>query len=116
MRWLIRSSPVLVLIILGACGGRPAETSANPESPATLQVENQGFADMVIYALNGAQRVRLGMATGNTTKSFTLPSYLIRVGGPLRFLADPIGGNRSPVSEEMTVEPGEIVTLTIPPQ
>jgi hypothetical protein len=56
------------------------------------------------------------MATGNSTKSFVLPAYLIRTGGPLRFLADPIGGNRTPVSQEMTVQPGDIVTLTIPPQ
>ena len=80
-----------------------------------LQVENRSFADMVIYAVSGAQRVRLGLATGNSTKSFTVPSSLIRGGGPLRFLADPIGGSRTPISEEMMVQPGDIVTLTIPP-
>lgn len=80
-----------------------------------LQVENQGFSDMIIYAVSGAQRVRLGLATGNSTKSFTIPNYLIRGAGPLRFLADPVGGNRTPVSEEITVQPGDIVSLTIPP-
>lgn len=80
-----------------------------------LQVENRGFADMVIYAISGAQRVRLGLANGNSTKSFTIPVTLLRGAGPLRFLADPIGGNRSPISEEMAVQPGDIVTLTIPP-
>ena len=80
-----------------------------------LQVENRGFADMVIYAISGAQRVRLGLANGNSTKSFTIPVTLIRGAGPLRFLADPIGGNRSPISEEMVVQPGDIVTLVIPP-
>lgn len=80
-----------------------------------LQVENQGFSDMTIYAVSGAQRVRLGLATGNSTKSFTIPNYLIRGAGPLRFLADPVGGNRTPVSEEVTVQPGDIVSLTIPP-
>ena len=80
-----------------------------------LQVENRSFADMVIYAVSGAQRVRLGLATGNSTKSFTVPSSLIRGAGPLRFLADPIGGSRTPISEEMMVQPGDIVTLTIPP-
>ena len=70
---------------------------------------------MVIYAISGAQRVRLGLANGNSTKSFTIPVTLLRGAGPLRFLADPIGGNRSPISEEMAVQPGDIVTLTIPP-
>jgi hypothetical protein len=80
-----------------------------------LQVENRGFADMVIYAVSGAQRVRLGLATGNSTKAFTIPRSLIHGAGPLRFLADPIGGQRTPISEEMVVQPGDIVTLTIPP-
>ena len=80
-----------------------------------LQVENRGFADMVVYAVRGSQRVRLGLANGNSTKSFTIPTSLIRGSSPLRFLADPVGGNRSPISEEMLVHPGDIVTLTIPP-
>jgi hypothetical protein len=116
MRLVIRSSQVLALVIFVACAGRSAESSPSPDSQAVLQVENQGFADMVIYAISGSQRIRLGMATGNSTKSFPLPPYLVRTGGPLRFLADPIGGSRTPVSEEMMVQPGDIVTLTIPSQ
>lgn len=81
-----------------------------------VRVENQGFTDMVIYAISSGQRVRLGLATGNSTKTFTIPPYLARGAGPIRFLADPIGGNRAPVSEEMNVQPGDLVTLTIPPR
>jgi hypothetical protein len=115
MGFLIRCSQVLVLLLLTACGARSPRTTTDPNAPAMLQVENQGFSDMVIYAVTGAQRVRLGLATGNSTKSFTIPSYLLRGGGPLRFLADPIGGNRAPVSHEESVRPGDIVSLTIPP-
>jgi hypothetical protein len=111
----IRSSQILALAVLAGCGGRSPDSRPSPETVAMLQVENRGFTDMVIYAVSGAQRVRLGLATGNSTKSFTIPNYLVRSAGPLRFLADPIGGNRTPVSEEMSVQPGDIVTLTIPP-
>ena len=81
-----------------------------------VEVQNRGFTDMVIYAVSGGQRIRLGMATGNSTKTFTIPRHLVRGAGPIRFLADPIGGNRTPVTEELTVQPGDVVTLTIPPQ
>ncbi len=81
-----------------------------------VQVQNQGFSDMVVYAVNGAQRIRLGLVNGNSTQTFTIPRHLVRGAGPIRFLADPIGGNRTPVSEELTVQPGDTVTLTIPPQ
>lgn len=103
-------------MILAACGGRPADTGPQPSEAATVEVENRGFADMVIYAVRGSQRIRLGLATGHSTKRFTIPAFLVGGAGPLRFLADPVGGNRMPVSEEMTVQPGDQVTLTIPPQ
>src|ERR687883_176149 len=107
-RRLIPLPPMLLVL---ACGGRGQGSNPNPDNPAMLQVENRGFADMVIYAISGAQRFRLGLATGNSTKSFTIPSTLLHGAGPLRFLADPIGGTRSPVSDEMVVQPGDIVTL-----
>jgi len=105
-----------MLAILVACAPRAGDTGAEPESLAQVRVQNQGFTDMVIYAVNGGQRVRLGMATGNSTKTFSIPRYLTSGAGPIRFLADPIGGDRTPVSEEMSVQPGDIVTLTIPPR
>ena len=104
-----------MLATLVQCGGRDPASSPTPSSAAMLQVENRGFADMVIYGISGAQRLRLGLATGNSTKSFTIPATLVRGAGPLRFLADPVGGNRSPISEEMVVQPGDIVSLIIPP-
>ena len=99
-----------------ACAGRSRETAAEPTESAAVQVQNQGFSDMVVYAINGGQRIRLGLATGNSTQTFTIPRHLIRGAQGIRFLADPVGGNRTPVSEEMTVNPGDVVTLTIPPQ
>jgi hypothetical protein len=40
---------------------------------------------------------------------------MVNQGIPIRFQADPIGGNRTPFSEEITVSPGETVVLRIPP-
>src|SRR6476660_5529524 len=116
MRFLLRSFSLGAVLILSAgCAGGNQRPAPNPDAPAVLQVENRGFADMVIYAVSGSQRLRLGLATGNSTKSFTIPASLVRIGGPLRFLADPVGGTRTPVSDEMVVQPGDVVTLTIPP-
>ena len=50
----------------------------------------------------------------NTT--FTIPANLIFGATPLRFLADPIGSNRTPVSDEITVQAGDQVRLIIPPR
>ena len=116
MSFLIHTSLIVLLATATACAGRSRETGAEPNDTAAVQVQNQGFSDMVVYAINGGQRIRLGLAGGNSTSTFTIPRHLIRGAGGIRFLADPVGGSRTPVSEEMTVNPGDVVTLTIPPQ
>jgi hypothetical protein len=116
MSFLIHTSLLVVLATASACAGRSQDASPEPSEAAAVQVQNQGFSDMVVYAISGGQRIRLGLATGNSTNTFTIPRHLIRGAGGIRFLADPVGGNRTPVSEEMTVNPGDVVTLTIPPQ
>ena len=62
-----------------------------------------------------AQRIRVGTATGSRTTIFRLPINITTVES-LQFIADPIGSSRAPVSDEILVSPGDVVTLTIPPQ
>ena len=101
---------------VAACGGSKSHSAPIPQPRTTIRVENQGFADITIYAIRSGQRVRLGQATGNSTSTFTIPANLIFGATPLRFLADPIGGRGTPVSDEITVQPGDQVRLVIPPR
>ncbi len=99
----------------GCASSNDPETAAEPVPPTRLRVENQAFLDMTIYVYRSSQRIRLGQATGNSTTRFTIPANLVFGSTPLRFQADPIGGNRLPVTQEISVSPGDEVTLTIPP-
>jgi hypothetical protein len=116
----MRAVPLLLLLslLLGACshGGGSPKVASDPNAAATVEVQNQGFPDMTIYVLSQGVRVRLGLAGGHSTSRFPIPGYLLRGERLVRFVADPIGGSRQPVSEEIAVQPGETVELTIPPQ
>jgi hypothetical protein len=113
----MRTVAGLTLIAGLSCHSGKPSTGAAPEAGATLTVENQGFTDMTIYAVSGTTgRVRLGQVVGNTTQRLPIPNYLVQAGGNLRFIADPVGGTRTPISDELLVGPGDNVTLTIPPQ
>lgn len=101
---------------LSACSGfKQGSPTTDTANPTVVQVDNQGFLDMTVYAERSSQRIRLGIANGNGKTNLNVPTVLMSGLTPLRFVADPIGGRRASVSEEITVAPGDTVVLTIPP-
>ncbi len=96
-----------------------AGAAAVAEPTTTVKVDNMGSLDMDVYVQRApvGQRIRLGTATANVTTILKIPSDIMfgSSNTSLRFIADPIGGNRSSVSSEILVNPGDEVTLRIPP-
>src|SRR2546423_271607 len=106
----------LFLAGIFGCNALRHRTDTNDvNQPTIVEVDNQGFLDMTVYAMRSSERIRLGIATGNGKTNLNVPSILVSGLTPLRFVADPIGGARASVSQEITVAPGDTVVLTIPP-
>lgn len=105
-----------LVVLLGACrSNRVPRDGDDRPMRTTLTVENQDFYDMTVYAVTNGQRNRLGIAPGNHTTELTIPAYLLNGVAQLRFVCDPIGGGRTPVSEEITVNPGDQLVMIINP-
>lgn len=116
MRFHGGRSVLALAMLLSACRSNRVPRNAD-DRPArtTITVENQDFYDMTVYAIVNGQRDRLGIAPGNHTTELAVPEYLVHGVAQLRFLCDPIGGGRAPVSEEVTVNPGDqLVMIVIP--
>jgi hypothetical protein len=94
--------------------GAPGKTDSGLAT-TTIDVQNQDFNDMTVYVLVNGQRTRLGIAPGNKTTVLTIPRYLIVGTSFLRFVCDPIAGNRTPVTEEIDVSPGDQLVMVINP-
>jgi hypothetical protein len=106
----------VVLAGVAACSTfSRGSTTTDQSQPTVVQVDNEGFQDMDVYAVRSGQRVRLGLAPGSSKTNLTIPSTLVNGLTSLRFIADPIGGRRASVSQEITVAPGDTVVMTIPP-
>lgn len=109
-------STLLLLALASAAGcSRTPPPPLDPAAKTIVRVQNQAFLDMNVFVVYHGQRIRLGMANGTRTMDFILPIRLSSAES-LQFIADPIGGNRRPISEEIMVTPGDVVTVTIPPQ
>lgn len=100
--------------LIAACASMKSSSGPAP-APTTVVVDNRALLDMTIYVVRGGQRVRLGLATGLSQTKFTIPPGIVSGGTTVRFLADPVGSSRTPVSEEISVREGEEVGLMIPP-
>lgn len=116
LKMRFKSISVTALGLLTAVGCVTAGARNDiPQEKTAIRVDNQSFADMTVYALRSSLRVRLGMAPGHSNTIFDVPRTLLSGLTPLRFIANPIGGNHASVSEEITVAPGDSVVMTIPP-
>ena len=105
---------LLAAVTSVACYGH-GKNAPQPVPRTTLRVVNQGFLDRNVYVLRGSERVRLGTVVGNSSAVFVIPSSVVQSAMTLRFIADPIGGRSSSMTEEISVTPGDEVVLTIPP-
>jgi len=116
MMTLRRIALLAAAAAISACASAGGGTESREARPVTtVVVDNQALLDMTVYVLRGGQRVRLGHATGVSRTRFTIPYGVVFGATTLRFLADPIGSGRMPVSEEITVREGDELMLRIPP-
>ena len=110
--------PVLgLLLLVGLCAAchRSAASPINPRAEVALTVENQNFLDMDVFIVRGTQRIRLGMVPGVSSRILMVRPELIGYGTEVRFEVHPIGGRANPITETVTVRPGDVIHLTIPP-
>ncbi|HXL08059.1 MAG TPA: hypothetical protein VN964_14145 [Gemmatimonadales bacterium] len=105
---------LLLVLLAGACH-RPGAAPLNPRAEVAVTVENQNFLDMDVFLIQGGQRVRLGMVPGLSSRILMVRPELIGYGTEVRFELHPIGGRGNPLSETISVRPGDVIHLTIPP-
>ena len=109
----------LVTTACASSGTNAAANEANEAAagrqPTIVVVDNQALLDMTIYVMRGAQRVRLGTATSMSKTRLKIPQSIVAGAVTLRFIADPIGGSRNSVSEEISLSEGDELGLRIPP-
>lgn len=116
----MKATFVALALVAAACSHRAGQASSEPTPDqnvkTSVKVENQNFADMNVYVVSSAGRVRLGLVTGMSSQVFEIPADIVRLSPQVRFELHPIGSRRNPISETITVMPGDMVQLTIPPE
>lgn len=93
----------------------PSDDTSRKTGKTIIEVENTGFDDAVVYAVQGLRVHRLGTVNGMTIQQLVIPPEFLFDAAALRFSVRPIGTQSSSVSDEISVTSGEKVNLFIPP-
>ena len=100
---------------LPACAYRSeSEDAPDPATTAELavEIENHNWSDVIIYLVRGTATERLGMVGSLRTETFVFPFRRLGV-GEARLRAYPIGGPAAFTSENLYVQPGQMVKWTL---
>ena len=97
-----------------ACATNKYSQQQLDQPPTTLVVRNDNFLEHNVYLLYGGQRIRIGTARSNATSKFIIPPQYVFGATSLQFLLDPIGSRATPVTDQVSVSPGDEVDITIP--
>lgn len=113
----LRTGTLVVALAAATVAGCVSRSKTAPvEVPTYVRVENQALADATVYVWQSSARVRLGIVNSMSTQTLRIPSSQIFGPTQLRFQLDFLAGNRTPLTESITVVPGDTVVLQVPPQ
>jgi hypothetical protein len=92
-----------------------ASTSrASSQPTAMLHVENYNWLDVVVYAVQGSSRMRLGQVTSMSSSDFRIPNrFLSGAADNLRLMVDPIGSTEGYMTDGIVVRDGQRVSFNV---
>jgi hypothetical protein len=106
---------LLGTLLSGACAtNRTSEQLLAARDAAPLvTVRNDNWLDVVIFAVHGSSRFRVGTVAGSSTHTFRLTGDAANGSTPLQILADPIGSRSTYVTDPVTLSPGQRLELQV---
>lgn len=84
----------------------PASTSA-PGGTTMVEVFNNNWLDVTVYAVASGTRMRLGTVGSMTRVAFRLPDSTLSSARPIRLVAAPIGSRLTHVTDGILVQRGD---------
>lgn len=77
-------------------------------------VDNQSTLQVTVYVLRDSQRQRMGTANALSSTRLRIPDNMVFGPTSLRFEVHPLASRQEPISEQITVTPGQEVRLIVP--
>jgi hypothetical protein len=105
----------LVAVTLACRGPRQnvAPAGVEPAGEFSLTVNSRHMLDVNIFILHDGQADRVATIPASSSRTLTLPSWMLGQSKLVRIIAEPIGDETRYTTDLLSVHPGEIVELNV---
>jgi hypothetical protein len=103
----------LLVLASAGCFGRKKSQGEPVYQAVTLEVVNNNWQDIVIYAIVGSSRQRLGSVPAVKHATLELPSGLIPLPGSVQLLLDPLGSRATYRTGMISIGLGQQIRLVV---
>jgi hypothetical protein len=107
---------LLCLTLLSACRGPRQNVGPAPQESAgefSLVVNSHHLLDVNIFILHDGQADRVATVPAASSRTLTLPSWMLGQSRLVRVIAEPIGDETRYTSDMLSVQPGQIIELNV---
>ena len=115
LRWAVGLVAAATVAGCGHSTRQVQESNMTSREPITVAVTNSHVQDVNVFAINGGERLRLGLVTTGQSQNFQVPTTFTHGGTDLQILVHPVGGGGDYLSDRLTVTPGGEVDLNVAP-
>jgi hypothetical protein len=103
----------LLMVATTGCFGKKKSNSPPVYQRITLEVVNNNWQDIVIYAIVGNTRQRLGSVPAVKQTTLELPSGLVALPGSVQLLLDPLGSRATYRTGMISIGLGQQIRLVV---
>jgi hypothetical protein len=102
-------------VLAGACATGPGGAMTQDGAgvlETVVEVTNNNWMDVTVYAVRSGKPARLGTVTSTSTERFALPRRLV-VGGTIQLIAAPVGSRGSHQTDHIMVDRGDRIVWNV---
>lgn len=91
------------------------DTSSPPvsEEGFSLILNNRHYLDVNVFVQHDGQASRVGTVTGSSSMAVAVPLWMMGKNGLVRLIAEPIGDLSRYATDNLVLQPGQIVELNL---
>jgi len=90
-----------------------SKTGTSNRAGFALVLHNRNYLDVNVFVQHDGQASRVGTVTGSSSTAMDVPSWMVGKGGLVQLIAEPIGDNSRYVTDNLLIQPGQMVELNV---